>query len=76
MSYLEVILIKHIIKKKKKKLNYFSLWPQYVKDRIKSTYLYLGSSLVITASSAVAAFRSPVIMNLVARNGFVVFKLK
>ncbi|CAH0556420.1 unnamed protein product [Brassicogethes aeneus] len=46
------------------------LWPQYVKDRIKTTYLYFGSSLVVTAASAVAAASSPAIMNLVMRNGF------
>lgn len=48
------------------------MWPQYVKDRIKSTYFYFGSSIAVTAASAAAAFRSPAIMNLVARNGFVV----
>ncbi|XP_076257009.1 growth hormone-inducible transmembrane protein-like isoform X2 [Rhynchophorus ferrugineus] len=47
------------------------MWPQYVKDRIKSTYFYFGSSIAVTAASAAAAFRSPVIMNLVTRNGFV-----
>jgi len=46
------------------------MWPQYVKDRIKSTYFYFGSSIAVTAASAAAAFRSPVIMNLVTRNGF------
>ncbi|CAH1131084.1 unnamed protein product [Ceutorhynchus assimilis] len=47
------------------------LWPQYVRDRIKATYLYFGSSIVVTAASAAAAFRSPAVMNLVARNGFI-----
>lgn len=47
------------------------LWPQYVKDRIKATYMYFGSSIVVTAASAAAAFRSPAVMNLVSRNGFV-----
>lgn len=46
------------------------LWPQYVKDRIKATYMYFGGSIGITAASAIAAFRSPVIMNLVSRNSF------
>lgn len=46
------------------------MWPQYVKDRIKTTYLYFGSSIAITAASALAAVRSPAIMNLVMRNGF------
>lgn len=48
------------------------MWPQHVKDRIKATYLYFGSSIAVTAASAAAAFRSPVIMNLVTRNGFIV----
>ncbi|XP_026468682.1 growth hormone-inducible transmembrane protein-like isoform X1 [Ctenocephalides felis] len=46
------------------------LWPKYVKDRIKTTYLYFGGSIAVTAASAAAAFRSPIIMNLVARNGW------
>lgn len=51
---------------------YYRLWPDYVKDRIKTTYLYFGGSLAITAASAVAAFRSPMILRLVANNGFMV----
>lgn len=47
----------------------FRMWPQYVKDRIKTTYLYFGGSLAITAASAVAAFRSPTLLRLVANNG-------
>lgn len=50
----------------------FSAWPQYVRDRIKSTYFYFGSGLAITAASAAAAFRSPVVMNLMTRNSMVV----
>lgn len=50
----------------------YSMWPQHVKERIKATYLYFGSSIAVTAASAAAAFRSPVIMNLVTRNGFMV----
>lgn len=46
------------------------IWPQYVKDRITSTYLYFGSSIAVTTASAMAAFRSPAIMNIVTRNGF------
>lgn len=53
----------------------FSMWPQYVKDRIKSTYMYFGSSIAVTAASAAAAFRSPAVMNLVTRNGFLVCHL-
>lgn len=49
-----------------------SLWPEFVKERIKTTYLYFGSSLAITAASAMAAARSPAIMNIVMRNGWMV----
>lgn len=50
----------------------FSLWPQYVKDRIKTTYGYIAGSLIITAGSAVAVFRTPALLNLVARSGWMV----
>lgn len=33
--------------------------------------MYFGSSLALTAGSAMLAFRSPAIMNLVMRNGFI-----
>ena len=45
-----------------------SLWPAVVRERIRDTYLYFGSSLVFTAASAVAISRSPVMMNLMMRN--------
>lgn len=45
-------------------------WPEYVRDRVKATYFYFGSGLGITAASAVAAFRSPRMMNLMTRNSF------
>ncbi|KAF7494468.1 Growth hormone-inducible transmembrane protein [Sarcoptes scabiei] len=45
-------------------------WPKYVRDRVRDTYLYFGSGLGITAASAVAAFRSPVVMNLVTKTSF------
>jgi len=44
------------------------VWPEYVKDRVKTTYMYFGSSLGICAGSAVAAFRSPVLMNFMTKN--------
>lgn len=47
-------------------------WPQYVKDRIRDTYGYLGASLVVTAGAAAAAFRSPTIIRLVASNSLLV----
>ncbi|XP_014369802.1 growth hormone-inducible transmembrane protein [Papilio machaon] len=46
------------------------LWPQYVKDRIKTTYGYIAGSLVLTAGSAITVFRTPALLNLVARNGW------
>ena len=47
-------------------------WPQYVKDRIKATYLYFGGSIAICAGSAVAAFQSPTLMNLMTKNSLLV----
>lgn len=45
-----------------------ALWPQYVRDRIHKTYMYLGAGLGLTAGSAVAVFRSPTMMNLMTKN--------
>jgi len=45
------------------------MWPEYVRQRIRDTYMYFGGSLVATAGTAVAAFRSPVVWNLVSRGG-------
>lgn len=45
-------------------------WPEFVKERIRDTYLYFGGSLAISAASAVAVFRSPALLNLVSRNGW------
>merc|ERR1719436_872088 len=44
-------------------------WPQYVKDRIKDTYMYFGGSLAATAGTAAAIFRSPAAMSIVSRGG-------
>lgn len=44
------------------------MWPEYVRQRIRDTYFYFGSSLALTASAAAAVFRSPAIMNIVARS--------
>lgn len=46
------------------------LWPEYVKERIKTTYMYLGGSLAFTAASAVACFRSPAMIRLMSQNSF------
>lgn len=45
-----------------------SMWPQYVCDRVHSTYEYLGASLGLTARAAYAVARSPTLMNLAMRN--------
>ncbi|KAK2587215.1 hypothetical protein KPH14_002955 [Odynerus spinipes] len=45
-------------------------WPEYVKERIKSTYAYFGGSVILTAASTAMCLRSPMIMNLVARQGW------
>ncbi|KAK9872318.1 hypothetical protein WA026_017126 [Henosepilachna vigintioctopunctata] len=50
-------------------MDHATVWPQYVRDRVKATYMYFGGSVMITAASALAAFRSPIIMNLVTRGG-------
>jgi len=46
------------------------MWPQYVKDRIKDTYMYFGGSILATAGTAAAVFRSPAAMNIVMRQGW------
>ncbi|XP_017757641.1 PREDICTED: growth hormone-inducible transmembrane protein-like isoform X2 [Eufriesea mexicana] len=52
-------------------IDYAQLWPQYVKDRIRTTYIYLGASLASSAAAAAICLRSPTIMNLVLRQGWV-----
>jgi len=47
------------------------VWPEYVRQRIRETYLYfIGGSLAFTAAGAVAAFRSPVMINLIMKNSW------
>ncbi|MGH0148177.1 UNVERIFIED_CONTAM: hypothetical protein FKN15_012065 [Acipenser sinensis] len=46
------------------------IWPQYVKDRIHSTYMYFAGSVGMTALSAVAVSRSPMLMNLMMRGSW------
>ncbi|KAF6018560.1 hypothetical protein EB796_023140 [Bugula neritina] len=46
------------------------MWPQYVKDRIKTTYLYFGGSLCVSAAAATAVFRTPALLRLVSYQGF------
>nr|CAD7614829.1 unnamed protein product [Timema genevievae] len=44
------------------------MWPQYVRDRIKTTYMYVAGSMFITAGSTMAALRSPRVMAFVSSN--------
>lgn len=46
------------------------LWPQFVRDRLHTTYGYFGASCVLTALSTVAVFRSPRLLSLTTRNGW------
>ncbi|KAG8435005.1 hypothetical protein GDO86_013097 [Hymenochirus boettgeri] len=46
------------------------VWPQYVKDRIRSTYMYFAGSMSLTALSAVAVSRSPALMSLMMRGSW------
>lgn len=46
-----------------------AIWPQYVKDRIKTTYMYFGGALAITTGAAFAAFQSPALMRAVTAGG-------
>lgn len=48
------------------------MWPEYVKDRIRTTYMYFGGSVLVTAASALACFRSPLIMSAVMGNSWLV----
>lgn len=48
----------------------YRAWPQYVRQRIHDTYAYFGGSVAITAVSAAAVFRTPALMNLFARTGW------
>lgn len=46
------------------------IWPQYVKDRIHSTYMYFAGSVCVTALSAVAVSRTPALMGLMMRGSW------
>ncbi|CAI4224340.1 unnamed protein product [Auanema sp. JU1783] len=62
-----------LISKEQSILQNSALWPSYVRERISSTYAYLGSGLAITAGSAVAASRSAAIMRLSQTGGLMGF---
>jgi len=46
------------------------MWPQYIKDRIKSTYLFFGASLAISAAAATTVFRTPALLRIVSYQGW------
>ncbi|KAJ0015667.1 hypothetical protein NQD34_013957 [Periophthalmus magnuspinnatus] len=46
------------------------IWPQYVKDRIHSTYMYFAGSVGLTALSAVAVSRTPALLGLMMRGSW------
>lgn len=48
----------------------YRVWPQYVRERVHDTYAYFGASVGITAASAAAVFRTPALLNLFARTGW------
>lgn len=48
------------------------IWPQYVRDRIKTTYAYFGGSVIVTALSAVACSRSPGFIRMISKNSWLV----
>ncbi|XP_030908948.1 growth hormone-inducible transmembrane protein [Melopsittacus undulatus] len=47
-----------------------AIWPQYVKDRIQTTYMYFAGSIGLTALSAVAVSRSPALMSLMTKGSW------
>ncbi|NWS23336.1 GHITM protein, partial [Pachyramphus minor] len=47
-----------------------AIWPDYVKERIQSTYMYFAGSIGITALSAVAVSRTPALMSLMTRGSW------
>lgn len=52
-------------------VDYAKIWPQYVKDRVRTTYMYFGASVASSVAAAALCIRSPTIMNLVMRQGWV-----
>ncbi|XP_060072008.1 growth hormone-inducible transmembrane protein-like [Ylistrum balloti] len=46
------------------------MWSQEVRHRIRATYMYFGGSVALTALSAMAVVRTPVLMNLAMKNSW------
>lgn len=49
------------------------MWPQYVRDRVRDTYMYVAGSLGVTAASTVAIYRSPTVLRFFNAQGFLGF---
>lgn len=49
------------------------MWPQYVRDRIRDTYMFVAGSLGVTAASTVAIYRSPTVLRFFNAQGFLGF---
>lgn len=49
------------------------MWPQYVRDRVRDTYMFVAASLGVTAASTVAIYRSPTILRFFNAQGFLGF---
>ncbi|XP_033208493.1 growth hormone-inducible transmembrane protein-like [Belonocnema kinseyi] len=56
-------------------IDHAQVWPQYVKDRIRSTYMYTAASVAATVASAAMVLRSPAIMRAVSNQGFLALAL-
>lgn len=48
-----------------------AIWPQYIRDRISSTYSYFGASIGITAASAYAISQNAALMRVATSGGLV-----
>lgn len=48
-----------------------AIWPQYIRDRISSTYSYFGASIGITAASAYAISKNAALMRVASGGGLV-----
>ncbi|GAB1598718.1 growth hormone-inducible transmembrane protein-like [Argonauta hians] len=47
-----------------------AIWPDIVRQRIRDTYMYFGSSIGFTALSAMAVYRNPTMLNLMMKNSW------
>ncbi|XP_052790864.1 growth hormone-inducible transmembrane protein-like [Mya arenaria] len=44
------------------------LWPDFVKERVRSTYMYFAGGLGVTAATAVAVSKNAALMNIMTKN--------